>query len=1294
MNLGLVLTLALALSGQQQPILGVTYSCPAIYLSDQYADKTGHDLTDGQIGRSHTVIYYRTHSPAITLTLPGQYKVNSVVAYCHRHNNNYKCRAVQLFAQQAGLWIKEDEKPGFMQPYAAGNADQVIKLEGKGMVTDKLRLVFLTAGILSISEIQVFGTPVAQAAPAAPAVLQEPGPARARVRQVDVDGDGKLDLVLENRWVRLVVSPARGGVVRNLVYLPTGVDLVCAQGANYGLLREQLWKPRYFFADAPCTADHGTGKGTAWVETRITGSGGMMSFTHSRKRLVLRDDSPVVEVEWEVKNDPSSMTAYEYGPWMHNWVGRVGAVTHYFVPTVEGVQEFRLNPGKLKDQANLWYWEPARGWAAAVSEPSARSEPPTALAFAVPYKNLACFYEWAGTSSPAATLEWRHGLVKLAAGEAFSARYSLLPFAGLMRVDGVVRVPDGTDRGSAGVAGVAPDAHELGKTVPASVQVYLPPGTPAITAVARWREYPGGTAHELARVKLKPGKVTPVWSHEISGAAGKAFVLSCQIIRGDKVLDEAERFFNFSASHVAYRYEPREKRTAVVEKSSGAGLPRHDLQRSVVTPHVPWARPYARGPLRALVLCDDSNAREVIELAQRLDLDFTYIKFRTNRTKEWIYQGDRTVPNLETAQKRLLKALDQPLDVAVIAGFDWQVHFTPEIRAKLAEKVRQGMGLVAIEPCGVPDDDPLAKALGKSKPRRSMGTIYAWRPASDNYITRALPWAWQDEAFGGVLPRTRRMEYERQPQGEVLATWAKDGKPLLVAATVGQGRVVAATYDVLTHAMSYRGFSALTPIISYRGGFLRDEYRQMTWPYWEEWWALLTRMVIYAARREAPVGLRSVKASVDARGQVKLSFAAEGKATGPLRARVQLTDRWGVPILARASTPAPDLRTQAALTGLATADFFRNHANPDDLSLLAWGARDVPVAAGGSAQVDLGPARDGWNFVRIVLQDARTGVSLDWALVPVKWEGGPTAVAGLEVDRNPVTDCRLLVAQGQPWARVFAPRKPLRLTVKLRAVAPVPADTFVMAELYDNHGHLLFRARKAVDPSSDPVQFSWLPPELRNQGLEWRVAVVQGTGKGARVLSTDRRRLVALPPRDYRHLAFSSWSANFLWRCWWLHDYLLPVVEDAGLEVGLGSGTEMMSGKARDNKWHNIRHSFLGLLDYPGPGVPGFRDKRFSEKAAKYAQTKDKKYLVREPCLHDPDYRSKLAEALKARIRDAAKLGFARDYCMGDEMSLTYYTRYFDYCFSPHTLAAFRQWLKKRYRDLHDLNQTWETNFA
>ena len=89
----------------------------------------------------------------------------------------------------------------------------------------------------------------------------------------------------------------------------------------------------------------------------------------------------------------------------------------------------------------------------------------------------------------------------------------------------------------------------------------------------------------------------------------------------------------------------------------------------------------------------------------------------------------------------------------------------------------------------------------------------------------------------------------------------------------------------------------------------------------------------------------------------------------------------------------------------------------------------------------------------------------------------------------------------------------------------------------------------------------------------------------------------------------------------------------------------------------------------------------------------DKQYLVRKPCLHD------------AAVMDAARvrvLGLAQQYLgqqpllynLRDELSITSYANPMDYCFGPHTLREFRDWLRGQYGSLEALNAEWETAFA
>lgn len=96
-----------------------------------------------------------------------------------------------------------------------------------------------------------------------------------------------------------------------------------------------------------------------------------------------------------------------------------------------------------------------------------------------------------------------------------------------------------------------------------------------------------------------------------------------------------------------------------------------------------------------------------------------------------------------------------------------------------------------------------------------------------------------------------------------------------------------------------------------------------------------------------------------------------------------------------------------------------------------------------------------------------------------------------------------------------------------------------------------------------------------------------------------------------------------------------------------------------------------------------------------YTSTHEKRFLIRDPCLHDKDY---LGEAKRDIQADVSHYADEKPppllYDLGDECSITSYASPMDYCFSDLTLAAFRRWLREQYRSLDRLNAEWETSFA
>jgi len=1198
-----------------------------------YPDEGFHKLNDGVVGaQPEQTAIFRGGEIVLEVDLGGLARVTAVKAHVYRHNMNYKLRQMVVLADQAGQWAEVGRADGFWGP--TEERAFTITAEGLNATTNRLQLRFLTAELLSISELEIEGERVAVDASSAPRwanlpLSDDPAPT---AREVDADGDGKPDVVLENAFVRLLFFPATGGICRSFYLKQPGVELVSAPSDDYGLFRDQLWHPNYSFAGRFYFSRLDVQPDRASVELWASGAGGMLSFTEIRKRITLTRDSPVVRVHYELKNDPSSQTEYEYGLWFHHFLGVAGQTNTYFNPTVEGVQEFRFTPGQYDPRfSDLWYYEPARGWTAFASESG------TGLAAEIEYKYLNCFYHWTGLSSLVATHEWRFNRLPLRAGETLATDLSLVPFHGLTRVDGVVAdVVGGIEWGS------NPPLGGL------TAKLFVPPGVPPVEAQLRGRNLPDGAWRELAAGAASPGEVTALTA-QWPGPAPGTYVVNCQLSRDGQILGDFERPMAVGGARLAYRLEPLQKRVGASGREEEGREPGHELSTEVVTPHVPWARPYAGGTLRGLILTDDMNAREVIELAQRLDLDFTYVKFRTTLDQEWLYQGDRSIRTLAQAQARLAGKLKERYDFFLFAGLKWDHHFTPELRQAILDQVRAGTGLVYVEPDGFTAEDmATVPGLGVAT-GRNMNGWHRWARAADHFLTDALPW--------DLFPRTRRMDYDPAPEGEVLATIGDDGAPLLVVSELGQGRVLALTYDVLTHDLSYRGYAALTPILSYRGGYLLDEFKALTHPYWEHWYALLCRACVWAARKETGVtvgGLEPLEV-----GAAELGREGEAPAE-PLRM---------------------DLRAAALPADARVEITFRDKLG----TLLA--APSLPAKPGPLTIPLPANLRAGLNLVDVIVRDGQ-GAALAWGAGFVRVTT-PAALGEVTLANE------VLLPRGGVWppagpveARCWTPADPLTATVALEGT--VATGDKLVASVVDNHGRLLATATEPMATGQAEAEVEFPLADLANGGLELRLELRRGEA----VLDTARRRALALPPRVWERFSFTSWNGQYLWRSEYLFDFVADQVEQLGLDYAMNGDYELSTGKVWNDYWHGIGHTYLGLLSYIGPQHRDFGDPRFGEKSTHYAQTKDKADLVREPCLNDPQWRAEVRQAVQDRVRRVLAFGGSHDYCMGDEMSLTHYTRYHDYCWSEWCLAQFRDWLRARYGDLDTLNREWGSTFA
>jgi hypothetical protein len=262
----------------------------------------------------------------------------------------------------------------------------------------------------------------------------------------------------------------------------------------------------------------------------------------------------------------------------------------------------------------------------------------------------------------------------------------------------------------------------------------------------------------------------------------------------------------------------------------------------IETPHVKWAKPLPGGPIRLFAVPTVTEGRTLVEVAQRLSLDLTTVTIdpEWDNNKWTMCLGKDYGARAERGDLKLVYSYleedlvsTKPFDAILLPlNHGWN-RLTPKSREALSRRVRDGCGLVLVRPFAG-ELSPLAPRIEPSdstdpeEPREpGLGERSPWRPSVSHYITRGIP----VEAF----PHQWLEHYPTRPQpGSSVLIQTQTGDPILAAAEFGKGRV--ACYACRNAGMSWR-----MPM---------DARNDFTDVYWEYFYALLCRTLIWAARRE------------------------------------------------------------------------------------------------------------------------------------------------------------------------------------------------------------------------------------------------------------------------------------------------------------------------------------------------------------------------------------------------------------------------------------------------------------
>jgi hypothetical protein len=500
------------------------------------------------------------------------------------------------------------------------------------------------------------------------------------------------------------------------------------------------------------------------------------------------------------------------------------------VPPGKSRQQSPVYELKSEKAVNHWLMEPTRPWV------GVRDLAGFGAGMETDFPHVDLYYSWFpsaqfGTGFPTAEVFYRpvelrpkvadpdDRVMNLSdLGNVFRQSVRFVPFANLPRFDGCM---NGT------VAGIEIDGN--------SVNAHFGAERPFEgTATVLIREPDGFRTKEVghADIKIVPGKETECRIGLDASPAGKVVMIQLRDEAGQAVA-EFERPADDKAA-AAFSQMPFGERAP---RALGTTPDWHPAEWQP-TPHTRWARPYHKGPVKALCVNPGRAMADLLELEQRMDIDIDYLPLAHPHVFAKVAEMGRA-PDPAAAFPMLLDG-KRSYDVIILAaGIYWDV--LPErMRNLILERVREGTGLVFL------------RGIGQSR-------------KFDQIAMQPIP----DGAFKhGVLSTT---------PWEVIPKDLKKLPPqrLLRFRRLGKGTVVECLWSM------WIGFNR-----PYKHeGFVPHPVQQTTIPtfrYWEYSHALLARLIYFAGGKQPDTRLVSLALKND-------KPALAGKSPGQIELKVKST---------------------------------------------------------------------------------------------------------------------------------------------------------------------------------------------------------------------------------------------------------------------------------------------------------------------------------------------------------------------------------------------------------------------
>jgi len=745
---------------------------------------------------------------------------------------------------------------------------------------------------------------------------------------------------------------------------------------------------------------------------------------------------------------------------------------------------------------------------------------------------------------------------------------------------------------------------------------------------------------------------------------------------------------------------------------------------AVVTPHLKWAKPYYRGPVRALFITHRKAMREVIELAQRMSLDYKVFaaesptKFgETGKGVDAAWKLIRGNSAEELADS-LRRDLAQRWDVIVIGNFKWD-ELPMDCRYLILKQVSEGTGLVGHLPKA--EYEYLDRILDQAKFHWNFGV---WSGAAEGI-----------EDYFGIGEFAGSVDLVNPHAGRacvrVVGTRAERGSKESPRAGYSQGFEVepntryrfSAWYRTEGFEDSGPGSISLHPV----SGVSLNKTEDWAQASVEFDTGDRTSMGIYLLNYGVGTvwydDISLTKVGDDINLVPNSGFEQPGEQTDALvsgvpfaalpafsghhsleafarncyqvarlnEGRVAFLYGFGVPGY-QMMTPAPG---GSPGDNRADYDYYLALA----IKAILWGAQKEPEATIECASADIAQFDRaelpgeltvqvksqralGSAQIRLEVHDRSTNIWHEAARDLTVREG--ETEAAFEIPRLPAGSyfANLWLEQGGKTVDFasaaievtsathiadvtldkdsFSCAEPV--TGEIAIETPQPGGKLLLT-VRDNFGRLVAQSEREAE---EEVSFS----------LETLKPLTIMNHLRAELRSGDDLldvREVSYPVRDLyadraaiKHVMWVSFS----------HDFISPYIAREFYRHGIDTQyTGFSPIGPQQNLWHL-------------PYATRFVDTKTDWYQLKRTRTKED--LVRSPCLTDPAYREELREKLTKTAELTARYSTS-DFSLGDENHIV--SGSYDLCFSPTCLADFRDWAEEQYGTTDRLNAEWGSDY-